>query len=189
MLVRLNIKAMGKRKGTNDKYERFCSLIVEGKDAAEAYREVYPHSRNWKPESVAKRASRLLDNAHILPILARMRKEVQERADISKDDAVKGLKPMLSVDMSDFFDDNDCIKPSKEWTKEMKACVQEVIRDRDTLQIVGVKLYDRVRAIERLAKMLGWDKPTEVSVKDDYSNMTDEELDKELARLRKLNEQ
>lgn len=178
---------MGKRKGINDRYERFASLIVEGKDAASAYREVYPHSRKWKPESVAKRASRMLDNAHILPILARMREEAEERAQIRKEDAVKGLKPMISVDMSDFLDENDNVKPSREWTKEMKACVQEIIRDRETLQIVGVKLYDRVRATERLSKMLGWDRPTEVDVKakKDTDTMSVEEMKAELERLEK----
>lgn len=178
---------MGKRKGTNDKYEKFCSLIVEGKDAAEAYREVYPHSRKWKPESVANKGYALLQRGDIQAILARMREDVQQRADVRKEDAVRSLKPILDVTMADFFNSEGRLKPMSEWSSTMKLCVQEMIYSRETGAIVGVKLYDRVKATERLAKMLGWDKPTEVDVKKqtDVGDLTIDEIREEIARLEK----
>ncbi|MCM1079713.1 MAG: hypothetical protein NC344_10120 [Bacteroidales bacterium] len=179
---------MGKRKGTNDKYEKFASLIVEGKDAAEAYREVYPHSVKWKAVSVANKAYQLLQRDDIRTILTRMREEAQHKAELSREYAVKSLKPMLAVTQKDFYDERGVLRPLPDWTAEMSACVQEIVYDRQTGKMSGVKLYDRIRATERLSRMLGWDKPTEVNLKESYSEMPDDALDAEIERLRRLNE-
>jgi len=39
--------------------EKFARLLIEGKSQSDAYREVYPHAKRWKPESVWSQASRL----------------------------------------------------------------------------------------------------------------------------------
>ena len=159
---------MGKRKGTNDKYEKFASLIVEGKDAVTAMLEVYPSRKKWNKNSRAVQAHKLLNNPNIILILARMREKVQEEMELTKEDAVRPLQCALQVTPIDYYDDDGNVKPEKEWTKEMRYAFQEYAYTRDG-SIIGVKLYDRVRVAERLSKMMGWDKPEEKKIINEVS--------------------
>lgn len=60
------------------KHEKFAVLIaLEAKSASDAFRDVYPHSKAWKPDSVWVRASKLA--AKVQPRIT----ELQEK-DVAK---------------------------------------------------------------------------------------------------------
>ena len=147
---------MGKRTGINDKYEKFASLIVEGKDASSAYRDVYPRSRNWKPASVANKAYALLKKDGIQEILARRRAKAEEDAQVRAVDAILRLKPVLLVSESDYYGEGGEIKEMTLWTHEMRLAFKRFLFDSNGNK-TGVELHDVIRVVERLSRMLGWD--------------------------------
>lgn len=61
------------------KQEAFCQAYVETGNASEAYRRAYPRAKNWKPETVHKRASELLANGEVLGRLKALQAELAKR--------------------------------------------------------------------------------------------------------------
>lgn len=64
------------REGLSPQREKFAVAVASGKTQSDAYREAYPGSLNWKPESVHEKASVL---AADVKVSARI-KELRERA-------------------------------------------------------------------------------------------------------------
>ena len=67
--------------------EKFARLVAEGMDKAKAYREAYPKSRRWTNEAVATRAHRLARDAHILPIIEKLRKAADNETQMRIEEA------------------------------------------------------------------------------------------------------
>ena len=60
--------------------ERFAREVAAGKSQADAYREAFPRSRNWKPEILHKRASELAATGEVLGRVAELRREADAAA-------------------------------------------------------------------------------------------------------------
>ncbi len=61
------------------KQEAFAMAYVETGNASEAYRRAYPRAKNWKPESVHRKAHELLGNVKIMSRLDELREAHRER--------------------------------------------------------------------------------------------------------------
>lgn len=73
------------------KQEAFCLAYIEIGNASEAYRKAYPKARNWKPETVHKRASELLANRDVLGRVEALQAEHRQRHALTVDDLVTDL--------------------------------------------------------------------------------------------------
>lgn len=60
--------------------ERFAREVAAGKSQADAYREAFPRSRYWKPETLHKRASELAATGEVLGRVAELRREADAAA-------------------------------------------------------------------------------------------------------------
>ena len=60
--------------------ERFAREVAAGKSQADAYREAFPRSRYWKPETLHKRASELAATGEVLGRVAELRREADAEA-------------------------------------------------------------------------------------------------------------
>ena len=57
------------------------------------------------------------------------------------------------------------------------------------VEYVKIELYDKIKAIERICKMLGFDSPTEMNINRTEEEMSREDMLDELERLEKLREE
>lgn len=55
--------------------ERFAREVAAGKSQAAAFREAFPRSRNWKPETLHKRASELAAAGEVSGRVEELRRE------------------------------------------------------------------------------------------------------------------
>lgn len=60
--------------------ERFAREVAAGKSQADAYREAFPRSRNWKPETLHKRASELAATGEVSGRVEELRREADAAA-------------------------------------------------------------------------------------------------------------
>lgn len=143
----------------------FVELYLGGETAVQAYVKTRPNGRTPDPRAPATEtlAYRLLKSPKIRPIINAARQEVAERTQdhlIAKYAATKErvVEELAKIAFTDYTDvttwDKDGIKTkdSAELDDATKASVVEVIQSKAG---VRVKLADKQRALEGLAKALG----------------------------------
>jgi len=82
------------------KQNNFCNYYLETGNASEAYRRAYS-CESMKDETVTERASRLLKEYKISTRVNQLQAALQERSDISKDEAVKELTNIVRCRVTD----------------------------------------------------------------------------------------
>lgn len=75
--------------------EAFAQAVANGKSLADAYREAYPKSLHWKPESVWNKASNLIKHAKVLARVDALRAELAALQLWSREDSVRALKDVI----------------------------------------------------------------------------------------------
>lgn len=154
--------------------ENFCNYYLETGNASEAYRRAYT-CNGWLEKTVWERASALMANNKVATRIRDLQLQMQKRSDISKDEAVSILADIARANIVDAVE----IKRSKDYTvmlvKDLSALPKNV--QRAILSVKAsekgyeIKLYNKIDAIEKLSKLLGWDAPTkqEISVVEPLS--------------------
>ena len=152
-------------KGLTPKQEKFVQLYLETGNASEAYRRAYD-AVGMKPETVNVKAHELLKNGKITARVEELQEELRKKADIKKEELV-GL--LVDVVRGKF-----------------------IIDVRQGADGGTVKTIPKTWAIERLCKMLGYDKPEQNEVvvrrtdgRKPVEEMTDEEIQAEIERIHK----
>lgn len=181
----------------NPRHETFCQKYLKTGNASEAFRVAYPHSSNWKPESVNGRASKLL--AKVQPRVDELQKEQQERCAITKDRLLSELGKVAFANFADIYDKlvNQGMSIN-DLTPEEKAAIKSITTrfvgtttndegDKVPVGILKIELHDKLKAIERICHMLGFDEPTEskVSITDMNRELT---MDEARALIKSLEE-
>lgn len=77
----------------NSRHERFAVLVASGKTQADAYREVFPASLRWKPETVHEAASRL--RSKVDARVRELQEVLAERSAIDKAEVVNVLAKVV----------------------------------------------------------------------------------------------
>ena len=158
------------------KQENFCNYYVECGNASEAYRRAY-NAVNMKDKTIWERASKLLNENKVSTRVAELRRQANDMAKISKERILKELSNMAFSSISEMH--NTWIE-RKEFDKlndSQKASIKSIstkvlkknIGTKDDPQIVDVEfvkieLYDKIKAIECINKMLGYNEPEKVDV-------------------------
>lgn len=126
------------------KQEKFAQLYVELGSASEAYRRAYDKP-NLDPSQSSTRAYELLQNSYIAKRVEELRERLKEKHDINKDKVIQMLLEVIN--------DADC-------TFEL-AKIKEASKD-DSRRLYRMaqltKNSDKLKAIETLIKILGFDK-------------------------------
>lgn len=171
----------------NPRHETFCQHYLKTGNASEAFRTAYPHSAKWKPESVNGRASKLL--AKVQPRVEELREEQRERCAITKDRVLAELGKVAFSDFASIYDKlvNQGLSIA-DLTPEEKAAIKSITArkvgmtddggvKKVPIEIIKIELHDKLKAIERICHMLGFDEPTEskVSITDMNREITMEE--------------
>lgn len=160
---------MGKRLTVRQ--EKFAQKYVECGNASEAYRYAYPSSAKWKDKTVWENASRLMANSKVSARVKELEEASKQASQVTREEILKLCADVIRGAM---ITDN----------AQMRKEVIGGISKNTTTQTNISKTW----AVERLCKMCGFDSPTEVNIRDKrskYEDTSDEDLIKELDRLKK----
>jgi len=105
---------------------------------------------------------RLLENVEIAAELDKIRNRTTDRAIMEFDEACEILSDIARANISDYLDEAghlDIKRGNPRAVQEVK--VLATTKEGDT--ILSFKLHSKIQSVERLAKMLAWDKPVKVA--------------------------
>lgn len=158
------------------KQENFCNYYVECGNASEAYRRAY-NAVNMKDKTIWERASKLLNEYKVSTRVEELRRQANDMAKITKERILKELSNMAFSSISEMHNTWIERKEFDKLTDRQKASIKSIstkvlkknIGTKDDPQIVDVEfvkieLYDKIKAIECINKMLGYNEPEKVDV-------------------------
>ena len=170
------------------KQEKFCNLYVELGNASEAYRRSYSCKR-MKDETINNKAYQLLQRGDIRARVKELQAELKAKSDYKKEDALKSLVDIANANVADFIQIAEdettevenggktinksttqviLIKSLDELTPEQQKCIKSIQPTRGGG--LRLELYSRLDAIDRIAKMCGWDEATKHKVEAEVTS-------------------
>ncbi len=143
--------------GLTDQQALFAREYLKDLNATKAYIRA-----GYSPNGASTGASELMSTSAVRDEVARLDAHRVSAADVSAISILRELNRLATFRTADMFDERGNLKPPKDWTPEMSASVAsfEVVArnlsagDGSTDTIHKVRLYDKTRALELLAKHL-----------------------------------
>lgn len=145
------------------KQENFCNYYIETGNASEAYRRAY-NADSMKIDTVYVKASELLANGKISVRVQQLQKELKKHSDITKEEAVKELTHIVRSRVTGVLNAKGkkvTVRNLEDLPDDIITCIQSIKSVKGGIE---VRFYDKISAIDRLSKMLGWDEATKVNV-------------------------
>ena len=155
-----------------------------------------------KDETVNRKAIELLNNGMITARVKVLQEEQKEKSDITKERVLQELSGIAFSSIADMHNTWIERKEFEKLSRKEKSAIKSIstkifkknIGTSDEPEIVDVEyvkieLYDKIKAIERICKMLGFDSPTEMNINRTEEEMSREDMLDELERLEKLREE
>lgn len=150
------------------KQEAFCLAYLKTGNASEAYRQVYA-ATNMKPATINVKASELLSNGKVTVRLAELNQSAVTDSVMTRQRALERLSLIAETSITDIleFDQHEVdgpdgpisetiwrMKDSDEIPDVAAATIKSV-----TMTKFGpkIEMYDRLSAIQQLARMQGWE--------------------------------
>jgi phage terminase small subunit len=141
----------------NDQQRLFCREYLVDLNVTKAYIRA-----GYGASGAASNAYRLMEKDEIKDFISELEAHRVSSADVSAATILRELNRLATFKTADMFDAHGNLKAPKDWTPEMSASVAsfEVVArnlsagDGSTDTIHKVRLYDKTRALELLAKHL-----------------------------------
>lgn len=151
--------------------ERFCQEYIVDLNATQAAIRA-----GYAANAAKVQASRLLTKANVKERVAALQQTVADKAGISAQWVLEEFKKVAGADTRKLFDDNGNLRPIQDLPDDVAAAISSVEverrtdghgEDKEVYHVHKIKRWDKLRALESLAKHLGLlvDK-TEISGKD-----------------------
>ncbi len=145
--------------------ESFVLLIFQGHSQIDAYRTAFPKAAKWKDTTVSPKASTLLKSDKIQARLTELREQVQEATGITAERVLKELEHMAFSNIQELFDGHS-LKEISELPENVARSIAEINvhrlkaddsdgKSQNVAEIVKLKQYSKLDAIEKIAKHLG----------------------------------
>jgi phage terminase small subunit len=176
----------------NDKQRKFCEEYVLDFNGTQAAIRA-----GYSKKTANRIASENLLKPDIQNYLSELKKKVAEESDITKKQLIDELSKIAFFDIRKIFNDDNSLRPITDFDDESAAAVSSIENDEikewnpvtEEKELIGytkkVKIHNKISAIERISKMLGYDSPTKVAQTDTkgndvpkpkYDKLTTEEL-------------
>ncbi|MRN43451.1 MULTISPECIES: terminase small subunit [unclassified Brucella] len=179
-------KKPGKARSTpeprelNMQMQTFCSEYMKDMNATQAAIRA-----GYSEKTARQQGSRLCGYAVVQDRLQELHKEMRARIAMDTDTLIKELSDENWADLLDIHDDNNCIKPIREWPRLWRIGGlivglkkhERFEKDGDGNQIlvgydVEVKVSDKVRRKELLGKHLGaWKEKVEIDLSNPMQDL------------------
>ena len=158
------------------KQENFCNYYLECGNASEAYRRAY--SCNSKSDkAIGVDAFKLLNYPKITLRIKELQEEQKNKSDITKEKILEELSSIAFSSIADMHSSGIERSEFENLTSRQKSAIKSIstkilkknIGTNDDPEIVDVEyvkieLHDKLKAIERICKMFGWDAPEKLDV-------------------------
>ena len=141
------------------KQEAFAQAIFAGKSQADAYRQSYDAS-GMTPKQVYEEASKLVRHPKVAQRIAELQSVTRHETQVDANDIAEELKRIGFASLEgigEWSKDGFILKDSSDIPPEVAAAVSEIqeIRHRDGTVGMRLKLYDKLAALDKLAKLCG----------------------------------
>lgn len=167
----------------NARQQRFCKEYVKDLNATRAYKKVYKCAYS----TAGVEGSKSLKNPKIKAYVTQLLKEREKRTDITTDKVLKELAKIGFANITDIAEvvtdskgnkQRIIISDTEDLAEQDLAAVAEI---KETKEGVAVKMHDKLKALDSIARHLGMynDKLNVVAdVKENnaFSNMSKEEI-------------
>lgn len=163
------------------KQENFCNYYIETGNASESYRRSYSCAKNTE-KTINENASRLLKKSKISARIEELQNEIRECSKITKDRLLDELSNIAFSSIAHLHNTWIERKEFEELTDKQKRVIKSIstkvlkknIGTQDNPEIVDVEyvkveLHDKLKAIERICKMLGYDEATKIELPEKLS--------------------
>jgi hypothetical protein len=77
--------------------EKFCQGIADGLSQADAYRQAYPKSKDWKPETLHPQASKMMADPKIVTRVQELKEQLSSKALWTRADSVRALETAMRI--------------------------------------------------------------------------------------------
>lgn len=144
-------------KPLNAKQQAFVTEYLTGVSAAQAAVRA-----GYSTRAAKQQAHRLLSMAAVAARLTELQRQAADAAVMSHREALETLTRIARARLADFLDRRGRISLARirGATQELAELVEETMPDGRVRR--KIKLRDPVQAIERLSRLMGWDKPLRV---------------------------
>lgn len=156
---------MADEKKLTQKQKVFCEEYIIDWNASRAARKA-GYSEKTAQQMGFENLSKPLIQAYIKEI----QEDLQKQAGISKLRNLLELKKIAYSNMSDFKDGWMTVKDFERIDEDTKAALSEIqyttrVNQHGTEEIVKFKVHDKLKAIDSINKMLGYNEPDQVESK------------------------
>ena len=161
-------------KNLTIKQENFCNYYVECGNASEAYRRAY-NAGKMTDKQVWEESSKLLNSPKVAQMVEELKSELRSRANVTKERIINELASMAFSSIADMQNTWIERKEFEKLSTSQKASIKNIstkvikknIGTNDKpeyvdVEFVKIELYDKIKAIEVLNKMLGYNEPEKV---------------------------
>lgn len=167
----------------NEKHKLFCREYLKDHNATQAAIRA-----GYSAKTAEAQSSRLLRNVNIKTFINAVQEKDANKLDISRERVLKELAAIAFSDIRKYYDENGELVNVKELEEDAAAGLAGVEVDElfetgrnGAKKQIGVtkkiKRWDKVKAIEAINKMLGYNAPEKHDVRvDQYDKLTVEEL-------------
>ncbi len=147
-----------KGKGLSEKHEAFVREYLLQNNATKAYMTVYPNSSY---DAARTSSSELLAKANIKVYIDELTGNLEKQLGLSK---AKVVDEFMKIAFATFANLNKDWLTQKEFddlSDREKACISEIktetiVGDNWSKEVLKIKLHDKQRALENIAKLLGY---------------------------------
>ncbi|MCZ4693386.1 terminase small subunit [Ancylomarina euxinus] len=142
------------------KQEKACHKYIELGDKSAAYRSAY-NCMSMKPESINRKAHELFEKVNIRSRVEELQKEIAWRNELTIDSIIQELKRIILFNPKDLFNEEGNLKKISDLPYEVSAAissadVSEVYQGSTLKRSNKIKFYNKLDALEKLAKHLGF---------------------------------
>lgn len=144
----------------------FCENYVIAWNGTQSYLKAYPNSSY---EAAMSSASELLRNPKVKGYIEHIQKDLAKLAGISALGNLLELKKIATANMTDFKKGWMTEVEFESLTDEQKAALSEIVYtdkifNGNSEKIVKFKLHDKMKAIDMINKMMGYDAAKKIDV-------------------------
>lgn len=139
--------------GLTPQKERFAQLVGSGLSLAQAYRQAYPASQKWKPDSVHQKASTLMSDVKIAARVGQIQAIGAEKAGLNAADIASEIRRLAFSDIGGIMHPDGRVKLPHELDPATRAAVASF--KIDEYGRIEYKFWDKNTALTNGAKITG----------------------------------
>ena len=139
--------------GLTPQQEKFAQGVGAGLSQAESYRQAYPLSRKWKPETVHQTASRLAADRNVVARVSTIQAAGADRAELDVAEIMREIRRLSLSDIGGIMTAEGRVKLPHELDPATRAAVASF--KIDEYGRIEYKFWDKGGALDKAAKIKG----------------------------------